>query len=218
MLYRLKVLAYMALLIPNKSRMIARAVRLMKEVDRALAERKNRSELTFAAAVIMAKGRRLLTGTLRMILNGLDQDAGALLRPAIEAYELIEYLREVPKGMPQLLKNKLPPPGKIAAAIGSGMQPLREYLNTFASHVSVSTIAGMTHSDRMGRELYVDVGFDPNVLERSLRSLLVIMTKTNHEGVKVLEKEGILDQGILKRHKRLYAAAVKQMKALPKHP
>ena len=77
----------------------------------------------------LLKGKNLALGSLSLILDGLGQESGSLLRPMIEYAELLTYLYKSPKEAERAAENDLPKAGKRAKAIGSIYQNLREHLN-----------------------------------------------------------------------------------------
>jgi hypothetical protein len=56
-------------------------------------------------------------GVYSLMLDGLGQEAGALLRPLIETLELLVYLRLEPARIDQAIEEKLPSAGQIAKKI-----------------------------------------------------------------------------------------------------
>lgn len=88
------------------------------------------------SGITLAKFNHLLLGCYSLTLDGLAQEAGALLRPLIEAYELLIYFRQDRSRIEQALENKLPSAGAISKKISGGFQNLRKYLNESASHFS----------------------------------------------------------------------------------
>ncbi len=84
--------------------------------------------------VTLAKLSHFLLGCYSLILDGLAQEAGALLRPLIESYELLVYIRQDKARVSQVLEEKLPRAGIIGKSISGDYQDLREYLNDSASH------------------------------------------------------------------------------------
>jgi hypothetical protein len=82
----------------------------------------------------LVKGRNMALGVYSLILDGLGQEAGALLRPLIETLELLVYLRLDPVRVEQAIEGKLPPAGKIAKKIEGEFKDLRQHLNEHASH------------------------------------------------------------------------------------
>jgi len=86
---------------------------------------------------INGKFNFLLLGCLSLCMDGLSQEAGALLRPAIEAYELLIYLQKDKGRLIEFFEEKLPSAGTIAKEISGDFKDLREYFNKNASHFSI---------------------------------------------------------------------------------
>ena len=89
-------------------------------------------------ALVLIKARNLALGCYSLSLDGLAQEAGALFRPLIESLELLTYLRLDPRRIREALDGKLPKAGEIASKIEGKFKELREFLNTHASHLSLS--------------------------------------------------------------------------------
>src|SRR5688500_13421375 len=90
-------------------------------------------------AITLAKYSHLLLGNYSLMLDGLAQEAGALLRPLIETYELLVYFRQDKSRINEVLEGKLPSAGIIGKKISGDYQDLRTYLNDNASHFSYKT-------------------------------------------------------------------------------
>jgi hypothetical protein len=82
----------------------------------------------------LIKGRNMTLGVYSLMLDGLGQEAGALLRPLIETLELLVYLRLEPTRIDQAIEGKLPSAGQIAKKIKGEFKDLRQHLNKHASH------------------------------------------------------------------------------------
>ena len=82
----------------------------------------------------LAKGRNLALGVYSLTLDGLAQEAGALLRPLIETVELLIYFRLDPARVEEAIQGKLPSAGQIAKKIEGRYKDLRQYLSEHASH------------------------------------------------------------------------------------
>ena len=67
--------------------------------------------------ITLAKIRNLLLGSYSMLLDAVAQEAGALLRPILEAYELLIYFRLEPSRVDQAIDGRLPSAGQIAKKI-----------------------------------------------------------------------------------------------------
>lgn len=59
-------------------------------------------------AVTLIKGRNLLLGSYSLSLDGLAQEAGALLRPLIEVFEQMVYFNEDPNELKRRSKVVCP--------------------------------------------------------------------------------------------------------------
>ena len=84
----------------------------------------------------LLKARNLAQGIFSLALDGLAQEAGALLRPLIECLELLTYFCNDPQRVDEALGEKLPSAGEIGKRIQGKFQKLRDYLNEHAAHFS----------------------------------------------------------------------------------
>ncbi|UCF60141.1 MAG: hypothetical protein JSV37_10265 [Anaerolineaceae bacterium] len=107
---------------------------------------RRQSENTFfrVCGMTMVKARNYGLGLYSLSLDGLGQEAGALLRPLVEAYEVLVYFRLDPTRVSRATDGTLPPAGEIAKKISGRFQDLRSYLNEHASHFAFSP-ESMTH-------------------------------------------------------------------------
>jgi len=113
----------------------------------------------------------LALGCYSLALDGLAQESGALLRPLLEAVELLGYLRAVPGAIDRALDGKLPNAGKRAREIGSPFQDLREHLNLWASHLGFGG-ASLRHLLDISAGRFRGVQqFDEAVLEQNLAAI-----------------------------------------------
>jgi hypothetical protein len=94
------------------------------------------SDVARAYALSIVKARNFGHGVYSLIMDGLAQEAGALVRPLVEACELVRYLQLDPSRAEQVLTDSLPSAGKIAQEIQGILGPVRTYLNESASHLS----------------------------------------------------------------------------------
>lgn len=126
-------------------------------------------------ALVLIKARNLGLGCYSLSLDALAQEAGALFRPLIECLELLTYLRMDPARIVEALEDRLPKAGVIAHKNGGKFKGLREYLNTNASHFSLSQFATAHLVDfKAGRLRRVQV-HNTNVLKVNLCILLAVM-------------------------------------------
>ncbi len=125
-------------------------------------------------SLTLAKLSYLLLSCYSLALDGLAQESGALLRPLIEAVELLVYFQQDKTRINQVLDNTLPSAGIIGKRISGDFQDLREYLNQNASHFSYKA-ESMRHL------------FDKNTKIRSIPDHSLIVFRKNLEMVNVFQ-------------------------------
>jgi hypothetical protein len=123
--------------------------------------------------LVVTKGRNLAVACYSLSMDGLAQESGAILRPLIEAIELLKYLQSDPSRIDEAIEGRLPQAGQIAKRIGGEFQELRDHLNRNASHLSLSHDALRHLLDFQSSEvLRVVQPHRPAVLRRNLHTLL----------------------------------------------
>ena len=93
---------------------------------------------------IIVKSRNLSLACYSLSLDGLAQESGAILRPLIETFELLVYLRQDYNRVEEVISQTLPSAGKIAQEIEGFHQNIREHLNYNSSHFNF-TYDSMRH-------------------------------------------------------------------------
>jgi len=130
----------------------------------------------------LLKAKHLAFGAYSLILDGLGQEAGALLRPFVEYTELLTYFRKFPGKVDAAAFGKLPSAGERAKAINGIYKELREHLNQHASHGSYSRYA-LGHLTEPGSGKFKKMQqMVPEVLDRNLRDFAVQLFLLLHEG------------------------------------
>lgn len=128
---------------------------------------------TRACTLSCKKGRRLGLGCYSLILDGLAQEAGALLRPMIETIEQLRYFREDPTRASKAGPGNMPSAGAIAKAIQGEFRPFRDALNEDASHFGFSEESTRHIQDFQDRALTT---FDGEAaLQNNLRHLFMFL-------------------------------------------
>lgn len=84
------------------------------------------------------KGRNLGLACYSLMLDGLAQEGGAVLRPLLESIELTTYFRLDPSRVEDFLNDRLPRAGEIAQQINGRFHALRKYLNDHSSHFGLT--------------------------------------------------------------------------------
>lgn len=126
-------------------------------------------------ALVLIKARNLGLGCYSLSLDALAQEAGALFRPLLECLELLEYFRLEPPRVNEALEDRLPKAGVIAQRIEGKFKDLRDYLNSHASHLSLSSEAMRHLIDFKSGRLRPVQTHDSGVLGQNLRTLLAIL-------------------------------------------
>ena len=150
----------------------------------------NSAENTYAriCGLTLLKAKNLGVGSFSLILDGLGQEAGALLRPFIEYTELLTYFRHFPDRAEDAINDKLPSAGVRAKAVNGIYKEFREHLNLHASHSSYSNYA-LSHllepNDFRFKKYQLNV---PAVLDRNLRDISVQILLLLFEATRALER------------------------------
>ena len=140
-----------------------------------LFEENNTDIFCRVCSIVLLKGKNLCFSIYSLTLDGLAQEAGAILRPAIECFELLDYFSADPERIQEALENKLPSPGNIAKKINGKHKKIREYLNSTASHFLLNPMA-CTHliNWKKGSLRYYQE-YNENVLRKNLWTLFCII-------------------------------------------
>lgn len=139
----------------------------------------------------LTKARNQALGIYGLILDGLGQEAGALMRPFIEFHELLTYFRLDPIRVQQALANKLPPAGKIAQIISGPFREFREHLNSHASHSSFSEHSMGHLIDSHQLKIRKEQPMLPKVLFRNMGDFFVQFLLLAYEAVNCLQTHQI---------------------------
>jgi len=137
----------------------------------------------------LAKARNYALGAYELILDGLAQEAGALVRPFIEYHELLIYFRKNTSRVKEALEDRLPPAGKRAQEIGGCFHGFREYLNKHASHSSFSHHALNHLFEKPEMTIRKEQPMLPNALFRNISDFFVLMILLGIEAVNCLQTE-----------------------------
>jgi hypothetical protein len=137
--------------------------------------------------LVLAKARNYALGAYGLILDGLGQEAGALLRPFIEYHELLTYFRLDPKRVEEAISDKLPSAGKRAQLIEGYFHEFRKYLNDNASHSSFSTHSLNHLFDKPSMSIRKEQPMLPKVLFRNMGDFFVQMELMAIEAINCLQ-------------------------------
>ena len=134
----------------------------------------------------LLKAKNLAIGSFSLLLDGLGQESGALLRPMIEYTELLTYFRRFPEKAEKAAENDLPKAGERAKAIEGMYHDLRQHLNEHASHSSYSdySLSHLLDSNLSFRKMQQ---FAPKVLDKNVTDLTIQVWLLLHEAVLALQ-------------------------------
>ncbi len=152
---------------------------------------------TRICSIACKKGRREALGCYSLVLDGLAQEAGALLRVLIETTEQLRYFREDPTRVSQAESGKMPPAGEIAQKIQGDFKALRDALNEDASHFGFSEESTRHIKDFQDHSLTTYEGEAP--LQKNLRMLFIFMMFLTKETAQCLEKANIPPNQLLEQ-------------------
>ncbi|MDF2891790.1 MAG: hypothetical protein K0R80_2157 [Clostridia bacterium] len=171
---------------------------LIERISDLLDNLLNPTSFSRVANLVLVKGSNLCQGIFCLVIEGLGQEAGALLRPTIESIELLCYIEKRPDRVEQILSDKKPSVGEIAKEIEGHFHDLRKHLNTHASHLSISFEA-MNHLIDFEKEQFVvkkKQGYSEKSLKANLRSLFSMLFFLCYEGTLCLNNCGELSDDI----------------------
>ncbi len=163
---------------------------LLQLLDRCIDEYETRAASNTYARVCgltLLKAKNLAIGSFSLLLDGLGQEAGALLRPMIEYTELLTYFRQFPEKTKKATENALPKAGERAKAIEGTYHGLRKHLNEHASHSSYSHYS-LSHLLTPQFEFRKMQQFVPKVLDKNLTDLAVQIWLMLYEAALTLER------------------------------
>lgn len=148
--------------------------------------------------LVLAKSRNLVIGCYSLSLDALAQEAGALFRPLLECVELLTYFRIDPTRIDEVIENRLPKAGVIAQRIEGKFKGLRDYLNTHASHLSISPQSMAHLIDTQVGSFRPIQQHNEDVLRKNLRTLLAVFVWLSIEAVNcVSTSDGQIDQSLI---------------------
>ncbi len=148
------------------------------------------------AGLTLLEARSLAQGLFSLSLDGLAQEAGALLRPLIECIELMAYLRDNPQRVDEVLEERLPSAGEIGKRIHGKFQKLRNYLNQHASHFSF-THESMSHLiDFKSGDWKVIQTYNEKVLRRNMGILFAVLVHLLYEAANCLSCNELLTDSL----------------------
>ncbi len=137
---------------------------------------------------IIAKGLSYSKGVYSLFFDNLVVETGALIRPSIEAFELLVYLQKYPDKIVEVSNGKKPTAGCIAKAIDGSLKPLRDYLNNYSSHIDVSNNSKQFVIDANTKQIQYHTIITSMALKENFAFITIILYLIAYETGKVLDK------------------------------
>lgn len=188
---RTEALAYLETQCPGRLAVLSQAFELIDLSVDAYESLAGGGVYARICGLTLLKAKHLAVGAYSLILDGLAQESGALLRPFIEYGELLTYFRKFPEMAERAAENDLPKAGERAKAIGGIYKEFREHLSSHASHSSYSqySLAHLLEPKTFRfKKLQRTV---PVVLDKNIRDFVIQLYLLTHEGVLSLERLGV---------------------------
>jgi len=170
---RRESVAYLEERYPSRLAVLIRAFILIDQCIDEFEAISSHSKYAEICGLTLLKLKHLALGAYSLILDGLGQETGALMRPMIEYAELLTYFRMFPHSVEKAATNELPKAGERAKAIGGIYKEFRDHLNEHASHSSFS-IYSMAHLREPASGNFKKMQrMVPQVLDENVRNLVV---------------------------------------------
>ena len=147
----------------------------------------------------VVKARHLALGCYSLSLDGLGQEAGALVRPLIETFELLLYFQEDPKRCEQAFDGTLPSAGEIGKQIQGKFQRMRNHLNVSASHFSFNDYSVQHLIDWHGVAFKTSQRGSEPTLRRNLATLFTFLIILSAQATNCLYDAKIITDGSLQK-------------------
>ena len=182
-------IAYMYRTHPSRLDVMNRSFDLLDQIVDAFETVSQESAYARVCGLTLLKAKNLAFGSYSLILDGLGQETGALMRPMIEYLELLTYFRMFPESVEKATTNTLPSAGKRAEAINGIYKEFREHLNTHASHSSFSdhSLLHLLEPDLSCFNFKKQQNMAPHVLDTNVRDLAAQLQMLLLQAARALE-------------------------------
>lgn len=171
---------------PSRLAVLFALVMLLDRCIDAYESRATSDTYARVCGLTLLKAKNLAMGSFSLLLDGLGQEAGALLRPMIEYTELLTYFRLFPDKTEKAAENDLPKAGERAKAIEGIYHDLRQHLNEHASHSSYSHYS-LSHLLAPNFTFRKMQQFVPKVLDKNITDLAIQLWLMLQEAVLALQ-------------------------------
>lgn len=187
---RNEAVATLESLMKNESEALYEAFELLDECTVRLEADHGTEPYARVRLLTLIKARNLLLGSYSLAIDGLAQEAGALLRPFIEAFEKMVYFNEDPSRIQEAIEGRLPNAGEIAKRIKGKFKPLREHLNQHSSHFGFTYESAKHLIDWNTLKFKLVQPYSSKVLRSNLKSIFTFLVFLNVQAVECLSNLG----------------------------
>jgi len=178
---------------------IYEAFNLIDEMIKMFRASPQPTEYSMICGLVLLKGRYLGQGIFSLALDGLAQEAGALLRPMIECFELLTYFHEDLRRIDEAIEGRLPKAGEIAKRIKGSFKDLRSHLSACASHLSLAPVAMRHLIDWRDGDWKVIQPYQEAVLRANMSYLCAALVLLSFEAASCLGVCGCLPESMVDR-------------------
>jgi hypothetical protein len=170
----------------NEAGVLREAFELLDECITHLETDNGSTPYARVCALTLIKARNLLLGSYSLSIDGLAQEAGALLRPFIEAFEKMVYFNEDPSRIDEAIDDRLPTAGEIAKRIQGQFKTLREHLNQHSSHFGLTYESARHLINWNTLKFKLVQPYSRKVLRTNLKSIFTFLVFLNVQAVDCL--------------------------------
>jgi len=183
---RNRAIAELEVALKNEAESLYQAFDLLDECIARLETNHDAEPYARVCALTLIKARNLLLGSYSLAIDGLAQEAGALLRPFIEAFEKMVYFNEDPSRIEEAIDGCLPSAGDIAKRIQGQFKALREHLNQHSSHFGLTYETAKHLIDWNTLKFKLAQPYSAKVLRTNLKSIFTFLVFLNVQAVECL--------------------------------
>ena len=162
------------------------------------------------SALAAAKARNLAQACYSLVLDGLGQESGAIVRVWTEATDLLVYIRLDPSRAAQVLEGRFPSAGERAKVIGSSTQKVRTALSKTASHLGGFETDSWLHmvNERTG-QVRTRQEFRQDIMRQNLGTTFALLVWTIREAALCLQTaRGFVEAGVVQQMRQLSSEGI----------
>jgi hypothetical protein len=188
----------------GEGELLDRAFQQLEYFAQRLGDIKPETPFTRITAVVTAKARNLAQACYSLVLDGLGQESGAIVRVWVEATELLVYIRSNPERTSQVLEGKLPSAGERAKLIGSATQKVRTALSKTAAHFGFEADSWLHIVDVRTGRVRTRQEFKQDVLQENFGTIFALLAWTIKEAALCLNvARGTIEAGVVRQMDQL---------------